>query len=240
MIPKIIFQTWKTKDLHPNIVKIRTRIQELNPTYKMMLFDDDDMERFIYDNFSDTVYSAYKRLVVGAAKADFWRYCVLYLVGGIYLDIDSEIVRPLDELIQECDQCIITREKHTGNFNNWFMIFEPNHPILKKAIEMCCWNIENYSSADTAINVAQLTGPAGPFTCAINETLVPLYKESVHLWYETDAELNDVFNTETSPMRVRFYGYDMESFGIWKHEYAEDLYAEQPHWTKESILLREG
>ena len=76
-----------------------------------------------------------KKLNVGAAKADFWRYCILYKNGGIYLDIDSEITNSLDQLILKDDQCIITREGHYGIFNNWIMIFEKNHPILLKTIE---------------------------------------------------------------------------------------------------------
>ena len=140
-IPKVIYQTWKTKHLHENVQKIRDNIQALNPEYTMELYDDHEMETFIRINFSPFIYDCYKQLNVGAAKADFWRYCVLYIHGGVYLDMDSEITRPLDELISPTDTCIITREGNPGVFNNWFMIFEKQHPILLKTIQKCCHNI---------------------------------------------------------------------------------------------------
>ena len=33
-----------------------------------------------------------------ASKADIWRYAVLYTYGGMYLDDDSDIRQPLDEV----------------------------------------------------------------------------------------------------------------------------------------------
>lgn len=36
--------------------------------------------------------------LVGAARADIWRYCVLYIFGGLYLDDDSDIKTSLDNV----------------------------------------------------------------------------------------------------------------------------------------------
>ena len=46
-IPKIIYQTWKTKDLDLELQNVRNKIQNLNPSYEMILFDDDDIELWI-------------------------------------------------------------------------------------------------------------------------------------------------------------------------------------------------
>lgn len=114
-IPKIIYQTWKTKNLDVKLQNIRNKIQNLNPTYEMKLFDDNDIEEWIKNTFNDTIiYNTYKKLKIGAGRADFWRYLILYQNGGIYLDIDSNINKPLDLLIQESDKAIISREKITG------------------------------------------------------------------------------------------------------------------------------
>ena len=77
-IPKVIYQTWKNKNLHKNCIKIKNNIQSLNPEYEMVLYDDNDIDLFIKTNFTEYVYNCFKQLNVGAAKADFWRYCVLY------------------------------------------------------------------------------------------------------------------------------------------------------------------
>jgi len=46
-IPKIIYQTWKTKILDDKLIDVRDKIQKLNPDYDMKLFDDNDIETWI-------------------------------------------------------------------------------------------------------------------------------------------------------------------------------------------------
>lgn len=140
-IPKVIYQTWKTKQLPETCAQIQENIRQLNPSYELVMYDDPDMDNFVQSNFDEHVFRCYSKLKVGAAKADFWRYCILYKNGGVYLDIDSEILQPLDDLIRDEDQCIITREGNPGIFNNWIMIFEKEHPILLQTIRHCCHNI---------------------------------------------------------------------------------------------------
>ena len=42
---------------------------------------------FIAKHFSEEVVYTFDKLKPGAYKADLWRYCVMYITGGIYLDI---------------------------------------------------------------------------------------------------------------------------------------------------------
>ena len=235
-IPKIIYQTWKTKNLHENCLQIKQKIQDLNPEYEMILYDDDDMKQFIKQNFDEYIYNCYVKLNVGAAKADFWRYCILYKNGGVYLDMDSIILHPLNELILEDDTCIITREGNKGFFNNWIMIFEKNHPILLQTINNCCYNITNKTTNDICI----LTGPHGAFTNAINEIMIPLYTKKINnLYFETDRELNEILNNKNNNIRCRFYGIDMEKFAKFKHEYVDYLYNGHIYWRSERKIFNE-
>jgi mannosyltransferase OCH1-like enzyme len=32
----------------------------------------------------------FKEYPIGVMRADFWRYAILYIYGGIYLDIDTQ------------------------------------------------------------------------------------------------------------------------------------------------------
>lgn len=237
MIPKVIYQTWKTKNLPHSCLQIQDSIKSLNPDYEMKLFDDDDMQQFIQSNFDTYTYQCYLQLNVGAAKADFWRYCILYINGGVYLDMDSEITKPLDELIQENEQCIITREGNAGIFNNWIMIFQKNHPILLETIQNCCYNITHRTYSD----ICYITGPRGPFTKAINDILLPLYNvpNVTNLYFEQDETLNRVLNDVNSDIRCRFYGIDMESFGRFKHACIDDLYNGHTHWLQEKNIYRD-
>jgi len=48
--------------------------------------------------------------LLGAAKADIWRYAVLWLYGGVYLDYDSDIKTQFNELIFKDDEVILSEE----------------------------------------------------------------------------------------------------------------------------------
>ena len=87
VIPLHIFQTWHTKNLPPNMRQSVEYIKRSNPRFHHRLFDDNECHDFIRDNFDESVLHAYNKLIPGAYKADLWRYCVLYKLGGIYLDI---------------------------------------------------------------------------------------------------------------------------------------------------------
>jgi mannosyltransferase OCH1-like enzyme len=235
MIPKVIYQTWKTKNLPLTCIDVKNNIQKLNPEYKILLYDDQDIDNFIKSNFDEYTYNSYLQLNIGASKADFWRYCILYKYGGIYLDIDSNIRRPLNELIQEDDQCIITREESGGHFVQWFMIFEKNHPILLDTINKCCKNIRNKTTND----IIYLTGP-GAFTESINQIMKPLYNKNIkNLYFEEDTNLNFILNRKSNSIKCRFYGVDMKTFGQFKHDYINDLYKDHIYWRDEKPTFDE-
>ena len=225
-IPKVIYQTWKTKNLHPNCINVKNNIQALNPDYEIILYDDMEADQFIRYNFDEYTYKCFSQLNIGASRADFWRYCILYINGGIYLDLDADITRPLDELIQEDDKGIITRESHNEIFNQWILIFEKEHPIMKKSIENCCYNISNKTTHD----IYYLTGPR-LFTKSVNEVLCGYYNKPVsNLYNETDTQLNSVLNNSSSPVRCRFFGIDMNQFASYHHKYPQYLYHNTTYW----------
>lgn len=113
-IPKMIIQTnnlmCKNFD-HYNTVMT---LLEKNPSYDYIFFNDLDARIFIKENFlvnilntekkendvSD-VLKAYDMIKPGAIKADLFRYCYLYVHGGVYLDIKTELIMPLRDIFTE-------------------------------------------------------------------------------------------------------------------------------------------
>jgi mannosyltransferase OCH1-like enzyme len=91
-IPKLVHQTWITTSLPAGVVEVVTRMQLHNSDYEFRLYDDRMIDDYIRNEFSSWEYNAFSRLTIGASKADFWRYCILLKQGGIYLDMDAEIV----------------------------------------------------------------------------------------------------------------------------------------------------
>lgn len=229
MIPKVIYQTWFTKDLPDEVVSYIEEFMKINPEYRREFYDDADIETFIQENYDERIYQAYKQLNIGASKADFWRYLILYKKGGIYLDIDSAIVARLDTFIREDDKAIISREGNPGVFLQWALMFEAGHPILKSIIEICIHNIESR----THTQIPDLVGPRA-FTRAIYNTLCPFLGESLRdkLYFIKDDYLNQQIVQSVPPnTQCRFYNVDYRNVCVWKkHPACETLYKQQPHW----------
>ena len=141
MIPKNIFQSWYTKKL-PLFIENKINIMlKMNPTYNYKLYIDEEIDSFVNDNFPGEIADCYNKLNIIVAKVDFWRYLILYKYGGVYLDMDSHISVPLNKIIRDEDQAIITAEKNPNLFAHWALFFNKKHPILKQLIELIVFNI---------------------------------------------------------------------------------------------------
>jgi len=166
-IPKIIHQTFKSSKL-PFLTRWHiARFRKKNPAYAYEFYDDARIKVFLQQEFGPEVSELYSRLNIGAAKADFFRYAVLYKKGGIYVDIDSGINSRLDDFIREEDVAIITREGDPSLYAQWALIYAPGHAFLEKTIEMVLDNIRQNKYPH---DVHRMTGPT-VYTLAIDECL---------------------------------------------------------------------
>ena len=115
MIPKIIFQTWKTKEPNGSIDKLRNTWISKNPEFAYEYYDDNDIKTFIETHFDDRVKKCYSRILNGSLKADFFRYCVVYIKGGLYIDIDISCEKPLTSIFNFDDIHLITTTDNCRN-----------------------------------------------------------------------------------------------------------------------------
>ena len=167
-IPKVIYQTFKTTRI-PLLTRFYIwRFLKRNKGYTYVFFSDEDVDRFIYRSFDERTYRAYARLQIGAAKADFFRYAILYKRGGIYLDLDSDLIGKLDRELFQDDVAVIA---HEGNFqqffSQWALIYDKGHPFLAEAIRLI---VENIESNRYPHDVHAMTGPT-VYATAINNVL---------------------------------------------------------------------
>lgn len=165
--PKNIFQTFRTSKL-PFITRYYVRrLQKQNPDWNYEFYDDERILNFFEEAFSPEYLTAYNSLTIGAAKADFFRYAVLYKYGGVYLDIDGYAKTPLDKFIRPDDEAIISPEGNPHFFCQWALVFNKEHPILKKTLEAVLTNIQEHLYPN---DVHKTTGPAA-YTKTVQEIL---------------------------------------------------------------------
>ena len=205
-IPKTIFQTFKSSSL-PWITKWHIyRMKKMNPNYAYEFYTDERIIEFIRTYFGIDTLNIYLKIQVGAAKADFFRYLVLFNFGGIYLDIDSQIKKPLDKLIQTNDKAIISLEDNQRFYVQWAMLYEANHPFLAKTIEIV---VENIRHNKYPIDSHKMTGPSA-------------YTEAIHRCLEENPSIS-----------YRQFGIDYN--GHFKFSYPMSkffLYNKKDHWKQ--------
>jgi len=147
MIPKNIFQTWKTKPLTEDLENIMKTWIKMNPSYSYKFYDDNDCIEFM-KNFDQRVYRAYKKIIPGAFKADLWRYCVLFEFGGFYCDVDTICVGSIDYFLDETIDFtspidIAMSKNYEYNLFNAFIGSKAKSKVMKNCIERVVYNVEN-------------------------------------------------------------------------------------------------
>mmetsp|Transcript_26720 Transcript_26720/g.41104 ORF Transcript_26720/g.41104 Transcript_26720/m.41104 type:complete len:374 (-) Transcript_26720:363-1484(-) len=111
---KIVWLKWNTHQLPLLVQGHVDEMKRSNPTYEFRLVNDTEAEALIRENFPPIFYEVYQSIHpnLGAARADFWRYCVLYRYGGVYMDLDAGLLKPLESWIVD-DNAILSFEKTT-------------------------------------------------------------------------------------------------------------------------------
>ena len=189
-IPAVIHQTYPTRQLPDELRANTDAVRALNPGWEHRLYDDGDILAFLREHYGADVVMRYQRINAhyGAARADLFRYLLMYKVGGVYLDIKSVSDRPLDDVLAPDDEYILSKwrnrpgeihEAHGvhrelasiggGEFQQWHIMCRPGHPFLLAVIERVLGNIDRYRPWRDDIGkagVLRLTGPIA-YTCAI-------------------------------------------------------------------------
>lgn len=106
MIPKIIHYVWfGGNELGEKEKKCLESWKKILPDYKIMRWDDSKISEFKNEYFEQ----AYKNKQYAFAS-DYARLKALYEYGGIYMDTDEEVLRPLDKFLEHdffmgCQSC---------------------------------------------------------------------------------------------------------------------------------------
>ena len=96
MIPRITHQIWLgQKKLPKKALVYREKLIELNPGWDHIFWDE---EMVLKNGFGSN--SAYNLSTNYGHKSDVLRYELMYKIGGIYLDIDFEPLKPLHPLLK--------------------------------------------------------------------------------------------------------------------------------------------
>lgn len=135
MIPNILWQTWKTKNIPLSVHQINNTWKTSNSQLKKEFMDDQQCSDFILKHFGKETHLKYLQLPQSINRADFWRIAVVYIYGGYYSDLDIEVNANLKSLIPDLEKKQVVFVKELDNIANFFFGAIPKHPIFKMTLD---------------------------------------------------------------------------------------------------------
>lgn len=102
LVPKNLFVVYSTA--LPYLVRANAAA---NAHYKLHAFNDSSAGSFIRKHCGVDAYDAYQCLKAPAYRADLFRFCALASKGGVYMDSDLALVRPIDSIVSVCSNATI-------------------------------------------------------------------------------------------------------------------------------------
>ena len=227
-IPKLIHQTLKNKlNIAPILEANVEKLKYLNPNWDHRLYDQKDMRKFVLNCYGDDIIKSFDSInpIYGAARADFFRYLLMYELGGVYLDIKSTCNRRLDDVLSEDDSFVLSQWRNNDGdcyqgwgkhpefgvefeYQQWHIIAIPRHPFLKSVIATVKTNIDQYNPIRDGvgrIGVLRLTGPIA-YTLAI-KSIEKLHKHRLVDLIDFGFKYSIFDDCSTSDLS-RLYGND--------------------------------
>ena len=215
-VPLIIHQVVKNKRIDRNLYRLIHLNQKRNPECSFMYYDDSDIHALIRQNFDQKVYKAFCRInpLFGPCLADFARYCILYLYGGIYMDIKSEMKKNIKPLIRSMSSDhdlmvyywpihydarimshnYIAKYKHIFQNDyeimNWVIISTPKNELLRDLINVMSDNILQGHNGRGKSFVLSLTGPRFFTSILLKHNLRGvMINEEIPKYFEYDSKV---------------------------------------------------
>ena len=153
---------WSTSILPPKMQEVIDQNRFLNPEFSFHIYDDIQCREYIQNNFEKEVVYAFDKLIPGAYKADLWRLCVLFIEGGIYLDIKFKCINGftfkevIDKEYFTLDIPSLSWTNKMHGIYNGFMVCKSKNPFLWKCI---CKIVDNVEKEEYGKSCLFPTGP---------------------------------------------------------------------------------
>jgi len=181
-IPKIIHQIWFQGEnkIPPHFLEYQKTWKEKHSNYRYIFWDEKSINKLIQYINIDWITETYHGFPLMIQKIDFAKYLFLYYIGGIYIDMDIECLKSLDNILELPNMknkkfigtkiifCIMQSVFFllSGNLNmgtivnNGVIMCESKHKLMWNVIEGVCINKNNiFKNKSNFLYIFYSTGP---------------------------------------------------------------------------------
>src|SRR5579859_1748998 len=105
MIPKLLHQIWfqGEANIPDKFNSYRESWRKHNPTYSFATWNEKSINEIMPNELKET----YDSFDLTIQKIDYAKYVILYLHGGMYVDMDMMCLRSLDTLLDQDKDLIV-------------------------------------------------------------------------------------------------------------------------------------
>jgi len=152
MIPKLIHQIFvpdgpDSSDLNAEIIANAKSWTSFHPDYEYKRWNLQEI-RTLAQEFDPRILSAIDVCAFPAMKADIARLMIIYLHGGVYVDLKLRCLAPLIDGFRDCKLVLVEHFKMDVPYrrdkylSNGFIIAERRHEFIRRALGDCVRNVE--------------------------------------------------------------------------------------------------
>lgn len=174
MIPRIIHQIWFGSEVPSELQFYAATWKYHHEHWVYQLWT----EANLFELRNQTLFDSAEEIApnnVGQFRADLARYEILHRFGGVYVDMDFECVRNLDQLLAPV-RAFAAWEEQDKWINNAILGAHPGDDFLDEIIRAIPFNVQHYLGS----RPNKLTGP---------QLLTRLWRSSKPDWTIFDKEL---------------------------------------------------
>lgn len=181
-IPKTLCQTLDDDVVGEIHARTVLNMKAMHPEYSYVFFDSRARRQFIKEHFDSAVLDAYDGYVSGAFKADIFRYCWLYLNGGIYIDCKMINRIPFREIITADQEVFLCKDRIPNAFINGMIGISAKNEDMMRCISECVARFESKIHNKVSFGSLYHTGPYLFYSCMSK--------------YETSCKFDAPFNDQ--------------------------------------------
>jgi hypothetical protein len=98
VIPCVLHQTWRDTEVPAELARQAESWRCQHPGWAYRFWTDADLARFVAERFPEW-REAFEQYPAAIMRVDLARYLILKAEGGVYADLDTEALAPLDRLL---------------------------------------------------------------------------------------------------------------------------------------------
>ena len=213
MINKNIIQTYNSdiKNLPYEAKECIKKWKDKNPSWNYMYFGEQDRLSFIEKNFDSEWIFLYNKLPLGIMKANLFKYMSLYILGGLYVDLDHIPNMPIEKWLDLNKKFVLVGDEDEKEFIFSIAVIasESKNIILKSVLDTVKEKIiENNFKKNIKQSVFEITGEIA-FTKGIKKILDP--ESKIHL-----TQNYEYYNNSENAKRMNFYCFGGKDKNIFR------------------------